>query len=88
VVDPAIVEGLVARSSRLVAELSDRQREILQFVAQGLSNDEIGTRVGASGDAVDGEIDDIFAALGLPDECEEDRRVAAVLTYLRETAMR
>jgi DNA-binding NarL/FixJ family response regulator/class 3 adenylate cyclase len=88
VVDPAIVEGLVGRSSRLVAELSERQREILQFVAQGLSNDAIGARLGASGDAVDGEIDEIFARLGLPDECEEDRRVAAVLTYLRETAMR
>jgi DNA-binding NarL/FixJ family response regulator/class 3 adenylate cyclase len=88
VVDPSIVEGLVGRSSKLVAELSERQREILQFVAQGLSNDAIGERLGASGDVVDGEIDEIFARLGLPDECEEDRRVRAVLSYLRETAMR
>ena len=44
--------------------------------------------VGDAGDDVDSEIDAIFATLGLPDECEEDRRVAAVLTYLRETAMR
>jgi DNA-binding NarL/FixJ family response regulator len=88
VVDPAIVEGLVGRSSRLVAELSDRQREILQFVAQGLSNDAIAARLRADRDAVGADIEEIFATLGLPDECEEDRRVAAVLTYLRETAMR
>jgi DNA-binding NarL/FixJ family response regulator len=88
VVDPAIVEGLVGRSSRLVAELSDRQREILQFVAQGLSNDAIAARLRADRDAVCADIEEIFATLGLPDECEEDRRVAAVLTYLRETAMR
>jgi DNA-binding NarL/FixJ family response regulator/class 3 adenylate cyclase len=88
VVDPAIVEGLVARSSGLVAQLSDRQREILQCVAEGLSNDAIGARLGADGETVDRDIEEIFAALGLPDECEEDRRVAAVLTYLRETAMR
>jgi DNA-binding NarL/FixJ family response regulator len=88
VVDPAIVEGLVGRSSQLVAELSDHQRTILQYVAEGLSNDAIASRLGADLDAVCADIDEIFATLGLPDECEEDRRVAVVLSYLRETAMR
>lgn len=88
VVDPAIVEGLVARSSRLAAELNDRQREILQYVAEGLPNDVIGARLGADGDTIDREIAEIFARLGLPDDCEKDGRVAAVLTYLRETATR
>ena len=88
VIDPAIVEGLVARSSPLAARLSDRQREILQCVAEGLSNDVIGARVGADGDTVEAEIEAIFAMLGLPDECQEDRRVAAVLSFLRETATR
>jgi DNA-binding NarL/FixJ family response regulator len=88
VVDSAIVEGLVARSSRLVAELSDDQRTILQYVAEGLSNDAIAARLNADRDAVCADIEEIFATLGLPDECEEDRRVAAVLSYLRETAMR
>jgi DNA-binding NarL/FixJ family response regulator len=88
VVDPAIVEGLIERSARLVAELSDSQREILQLVAQGLSNDAIAARLCADVDAVCADIEEIFATLGLPDECAEDRRVAAVLSYLRETAMR
>jgi DNA-binding NarL/FixJ family response regulator len=88
VVDPAIVEGLVERSARLVDALTDRQREILQLVAQGLSNDAIAARLSEDLDVVCTEIETIFEKLGLPDECEEDRRVAAVLTYLRETAMR
>jgi DNA-binding NarL/FixJ family response regulator len=88
VVDPAIVEGLIARSAQLVAELSEREREILQYVAEGLSNDAISQRLGADEETIDGEIEQIFAKLGLPDECEEDRRLVAVLHYLRETAMR
>jgi len=88
VVDPAIVEGLIERSARLVDELTDRQREILQLVAQGLSNDAIAARLSEDSDVVCADIETIFAKLGLPDECEEDRRVVAVLTYLRETAMR
>jgi DNA-binding NarL/FixJ family response regulator len=88
VVDPAIVEGLVERSEKLVAELSENQRETLQLVAQGLSNEAIATRLCADLDDVCADIEEIFATLGLPDECEEDRRVAAVLSYLRETARR
>ena len=56
--------------------------------AQGLANDEIAKRLSADLDAVCADIEEIFVRLGLPDECEEDRRVAAVLSYLRETAMR
>jgi DNA-binding NarL/FixJ family response regulator/class 3 adenylate cyclase len=88
VVDPAIVEGLIGRSQRLVAELDEHEREILQLVAQGLSNDAIATRLCADLDVVCADIERIFTRLGLPDECEEDRRVVAVLTYLRETATR
>jgi DNA-binding NarL/FixJ family response regulator len=88
VVDPAIVEGLIGRSQRLVAELDEHEREVLQLVAQGLSNDAIATRLCADLDAVCADIERIFTRLGLPDECEEDRRVVAVLSYLRETAMR
>jgi DNA-binding NarL/FixJ family response regulator len=88
VVDPAIVEGLIERSARLVDELTERQREILQLVAQGLSNDAIAARLSDDLDVICADIETIFEKLGLPDECEEDRRVVAVLTYLRETAMR
>ena len=80
--------GLISGSARLVAELSEREREILGFVAQGFSNDAISARLGADRESVDRDIEQIFARLGLPDECEEDRRVAAVLSCLRETAHR
>jgi DNA-binding NarL/FixJ family response regulator/class 3 adenylate cyclase len=88
VVDPAIVEGLISGSARLVAELSEREREILGFVAQGFSNDAISARLGVDRESVDRDVEQIFARLGMLDECEEDRRVAAVLSCLRETAHR
>ena len=87
-VDPAIVEGLISGSPTLVAELSEREREILGLVAQGLSNDAISERLGADRESVEGDVEQIFATLGMMDECEEDRRVAAVLSCLRETAHR
>jgi DNA-binding NarL/FixJ family response regulator/class 3 adenylate cyclase len=89
VVDAAIVEGLVTRAGTAgpLAELSDREREVLALVAEGLSNQAIAERLAVSGESVDGECEQIFVKLGLRDEGEEHRRVAAVLTYLRATAV-
>lgn len=89
VVDPAIVEALVtqAGSAGPLAELSARERDILALVAEGLSNQVIAERLELSHDVVDEDCEDIFRKLGLRDESEEHRRVAAVLTYLRATAV-
>ena len=88
VVDPAIVEGLVvarAAAGGPLADLTEREREVLALIAEGLTNDAIADRLVLSRDAVDGDVDQIFEKLGLRDEGAEDRRVAAVLTYLRAT---
>jgi hypothetical protein len=53
-----------------------------------LSNHAISARLGADRESIDADVEQIFATLGMPDECEEDRRVAAVLSCLRETAHR
>jgi DNA-binding NarL/FixJ family response regulator/class 3 adenylate cyclase len=88
VVDPAIVDGLVARAgvAGQLADLSDRERGVLGLIAEGLSNEAIAERLVVSREAVDADVAQIFEKLGLRDERAEDRRVAAVLTYLRATA--
>jgi DNA-binding NarL/FixJ family response regulator/class 3 adenylate cyclase len=88
VVDPAIVEGLVASAGTAgpLAALSDRERDVLGLVAEGLSDEAIAERLALSREAVEADVGQIFVKLGLRDERAEDRRVAAVLTYLRATA--
>jgi DNA-binding NarL/FixJ family response regulator/class 3 adenylate cyclase len=87
VVDPAIVEDLVGRA-RLggpLAELTDGEREVLALIAEGLSDEAIAERLGLPCEDVETSVSRIFDKLGLPDERAADRRVAAVLTYLRAT---
>ena len=63
-----------------------RERQILALIAEGLSNQAIAERLAVPGDAVEADVERIFEKLELRDERAEDRRVAAVLTYLRATA--
>jgi DNA-binding NarL/FixJ family response regulator/class 3 adenylate cyclase len=88
VVDPEIVERLVTRAGAggPLAELSERERGVLGLIAEGLSDEAIGERLDTTRTAVESEVDQIFVKLGLHDEGTADRRVAAVLTYLRATA--
>jgi DNA-binding NarL/FixJ family response regulator len=85
VVDPEIVERLVSRAGAgPLAQLSEREREVLGLIAEGLSDEAIAERLETTRDAVQSEVDQIFDTLDLRDE-GADRRVAAVLTYLRAT---
>jgi DNA-binding NarL/FixJ family response regulator len=88
VVDSAIVDGLVARAGFAgpLSELSAREREVLGLLAEGLSDEAIAERLTLSQEDVEADVGQIFVKLGLRDERAEDRRVAAVLTYLRATA--
>ncbi len=88
VIDPLVVEGLLSRqrstSDRLLATLTDREREVLGVMAEGRSNAAIGEALFISGSAVEKHINSIFAKLGLsPGESETHRRVAAVLAFLQ-----
>ena len=85
VIDQAVAEGLVSRASALarIDELTEREREVLALVAEGLTNRAIAERLVVTQKTVETHIGQIFLKLGLRDEGAEHRRVAAVLTYLR-----
>jgi len=85
VIDAAVAEGLVARASALarIEELTEREREVLALVAEGRSNRAIAERLVVTQKTVETHIGQIFLKLGLREVEGEDRRVAAVLTYLR-----
>jgi DNA-binding NarL/FixJ family response regulator len=90
VIDPRVVDVLVAarasaRSSPLRG-LTPREREVLAAIAQGRSNASVGKALGLTERAVEKHINALFAKLGLTDEPDLNRRVAAVLLYLRDDA--
>jgi DNA-binding CsgD family transcriptional regulator len=68
-------------------ELTARELEVLALVAQGNSNAAIAERLVLSPRTVDNHIRRIMQALGLPETSEDNRRVQAVLTYLRAVAV-
>jgi DNA-binding NarL/FixJ family response regulator len=85
VVDPGLTRDLLRRAEAggRLAELTDRERDVLDLLAQGLSNRAIAERLVVTGRTVETHIGQIFLKLGLRDEGAEHRRVSAVLTYLR-----
>jgi DNA-binding NarL/FixJ family response regulator len=87
VVDPDLTDALVQRADAdgRLAELSEREREVLALIAEGLSNRAIAARLFVTARTVETHVGQIFLKLGLRDETTEHRRVAAVITYLRST---
>jgi DNA-binding NarL/FixJ family response regulator len=83
--DPAVVSQLVGRrrQSDPLDELTPREREVLELMAEGRSNQAIGERLVVTPRAVEKHVTSIFQKLGLPAAPEDHRRVLAVLTYLR-----
>jgi serine/threonine-protein kinase len=87
VLDPTIVARLVARRENAgpLAELTDREREVLALMAEGHSNRGIGERLFLSPKTVEGHVGQIFLKLGLHELSTTHRRVVAVLAFLRAT---
>ncbi len=89
--DPKVVEGLLthrsAGSSPLLG-LSEREREVLQQMATGLSNAGIAKTLYMSERAVEKHITSVFQKLGLTEEGEVNRRVSAVLAFLEAGGQR
>lgn len=90
VLDPRIIETLLRRRSNKpgspLAELTSGELEVLQLMAQGRSNRSIADSLFLSLGSVEKRIAAVFTKLGLHTEGETNRRVAAVLVYLRESA--
>ncbi len=82
--DPAVVSQLVGRRRRddPLEELTPREREVLELMAEGRSNQAIAERMVITLRAVEKHVTSIFSKLRLPATAEDHRRVLAVLTYL------
>lgn len=88
VVDAKVVEALIAARVRAekspLAELTQREREILSQIAQGKSNQAIAETLFLSKRAIEKHINTIFMKLGLTHSEDVSRRVKAALIYLAE----
>jgi DNA-binding NarL/FixJ family response regulator len=85
VVDRAVVDELLARRRRVdpMEELTSREREIIALMAEGRSNRGICRTLWLSPKTVETHIRGAFAKLGIKEAPEDNRRVLAVLAYLR-----
>jgi DNA-binding NarL/FixJ family response regulator/class 3 adenylate cyclase len=82
--DPLVVAELVGRNrgDDPIEQLSPREREVLELMAEGRSNQAIGERLFISPRAVEKHVTNIFTKLRLPAAPEDHRRVLAVLRFL------
>ncbi|HEU4450669.1 MAG TPA: response regulator transcription factor [Gaiellaceae bacterium] len=84
-IDPIIVSTLLSRrrSDDPLVELTPREREVLELMAEGRSNQGIADKLVLTLRAVEKYVSSIFGKLGLPSSGSDSRRVLAVLLYLR-----
>jgi DNA-binding NarL/FixJ family response regulator len=82
--EPKVVSGLLSASrAGPLQALTPREREVLQLVAEGRSNQAIADRLVITLRSAEKYVSSIFAKLGLPDTGTEHRRVLAVLRFLQ-----
>jgi DNA-binding NarL/FixJ family response regulator len=85
VVDPEVVSTLLGRGRPPgpLDELTPRERNVLELMAEGRSNLAIAERLGLTEKTIEGNVRIILSKLGLEPAAEDHRRVLAVLTWLR-----
>lgn len=85
VLDPKVVSAMVSRlgATGPMSRLTPREREVLSLMAQGRSNAGVAAALVVTENAVSKHINSIFAKLDLPTAPDDNRRVLAVLEYLR-----
>ena len=83
--DPQVVATLVAPSGggRALAELTEREREVLELMAEGLTNAGIAKRLFLSERTVEAHVRHVLMKLDMPGSEDGHRRVLAVLAHLR-----
>lgn len=86
VMDPELVAMLVARPRQHdpLDALTARERAVLELMARGLSNQALSQELFLSPKTVEGHVRSIFGKLGLEQDERENRRVLAVLRFLRQ----
>ena len=87
VLDPTVVAHMLGRRRRddPLEELTPREREVLEYMAEGRSNKGIAEKLVVTPHAVEKHVTSIFAKLGVTGGAEDHRRVLAVLEFLRRT---
>lgn len=83
VLDPQVVSQLVQRRRDPLLSLTPREREVLALIAEGHSNTAIARQLVVSEAAVGKHVGSILMKLDLPQTDDTNRRVLAVLAYLR-----
>ncbi len=85
VLDPAIVRRLLARRREHdpIADLTQREVEVLRLVAEGFSNREISRRLFVTERTVEAHVTRVLRRLDIEDDGRTHRRVRAVITFLR-----
>jgi DNA-binding NarL/FixJ family response regulator len=85
--DPHVVAGLLSRpgADGPLSDLSDREREVLALMAEGLTNAGIAKRLFLSERTVEAHVRHVLLKLDLPEGEDDHRRVLAVLAHLRAT---
>ncbi len=88
VLDPEVVESLFRRrkNARMLEQFSDRERAVLQYMAEGRSNAGIAAEMNVAVKTVESYVASVFAKLGLPPSADDNRRVLAVLAWMRTRA--
>lgn len=86
VIDPQVVRRLLRRRRDPLSRLSPRELEVLALIAEGHSNAAIARRLVITEAAVGKHVGNILAKLDLPPTEDSNRRVLAVLAYLRNEA--
>ena len=83
--DPEVISALLAdpRESGPLATLTRREREVLELVAEGRSNNGIAERLAITLRSAEKLVSSVFAKLGVVTTGDDHRRVLAVLLYLR-----
>jgi DNA-binding NarL/FixJ family response regulator len=81
--DAEVIGQLLGRQSAPLSQLTAREREVLELIAEGRSNAAIAAALFVTEKAVGKHISSIFSKLALPPSDDDNRRVRAVLAYLQ-----
>ena len=81
--DPKVVASLVGGETDHLGVLTEREREVLSLMAEGLTNQGIARRLVLTERTVEGHVRNVLMKLNLPETGDSHRRVLAVIAYLR-----